>query len=94
MLADIEQLRSFGTSSASAAVVIFAIYISGQDVQALYRNPSRLWLVVPLMILWLYRVWLLASRGDLDEDPVIFAMTDRMSLVLGAAVAVIVLLAI
>jgi hypothetical protein len=75
-------------------VVIFAIYISGQDVQALYRNPSRLWLVVPLMILWLYRVWLLASRGDLDEDPVIFAMTDRMSLVLGAAVAVIVLLAI
>lgn len=94
LLSDVEQLRAFGTSSASAAVVIFAIYISGQDVTVLYRNPTRLWLVVPLMLLWLYRVWLLASRGRLNEDPVIFAMTDKMSLLIGAAVLAIVLLAI
>jgi 4-hydroxybenzoate polyprenyltransferase len=94
LVADIDQLRSFGTSSAFAAVVIFAIYISGPDVVNLYRQPGLLWLIVPLMILWLSRVWLLASRGDLDEDPVVFAMTDRMSLLIGAATAVIVLLAI
>ena len=45
------------------------------------------------MILWLFRVWLLASRGELSEDPVVFAMTDRMSLLTGAAVAVIAVLA-
>lgn len=93
-LSDLPQLRTFGTSSAYAAVVIFAIYISGKDVTALYHHPARLWMVVPFMLLWLSRVWLLASRGELNEDPVIFAMTDRMSLLIGAAVAAIVLLAI
>jgi 4-hydroxybenzoate polyprenyltransferase len=93
-LSDLEQLRSFGTASSYAAAVIFAIYISGSDVTKLYQNPGRLWFVVPLMILWLNRVWLLASRGELDEDPVVFAITDRMSLLIGVAAAVIVLLAI
>lgn len=94
LLTDIDQLRSFGTSSAFAAVVIFAIYISGGDVVKLYRKPVLLWLIMPLMILWLCRVWLLASRGELQEDPVVFALTDRMSLFIGAAVAVVALLAI
>jgi 4-hydroxybenzoate polyprenyltransferase len=92
-LDDMEQLRTFGTSSAYASVVIFAIYISGRDVTKLYHNPGYLWLVVPLMLLWLNRVWLLASRGKLDEDPVVFAITDGMSLLIGAATAVIVFLA-
>jgi 4-hydroxybenzoate polyprenyltransferase len=92
-LHDMEQLRTFGTSSAYAAVVIFAIYISGRDVTRLYHNPGYLWLVVPLMLLWLNRVWLLASRGELDEDPVVFAITDRMSLLIGLATAVIVFFA-
>lgn len=94
LLADIEQIRSFGTASAYASVVIFAIYISGPDVAVLYHKPFLLWLIVPLMILWLSRVWLLASRGELDEDPVVFALSDRMSLLIGAAVAAIALLSI
>jgi 4-hydroxybenzoate polyprenyltransferase len=94
LVADIDQLRSFGTASAFSATVIFAIYISGNDVTALYRKPQLLWLSMPLMILWICRVWLLASRGTLDEDPVVFALTDRMSLFIGAAVVVIALLAI
>lgn len=94
LLTDIDQLRSFGTSSAFAAVVIFAIYISGFDVIKLYRRPELLWLIMPLMILWLCRVWLLASRGELHEDPVVFALTDRMSLLIGIAVGAVALLAI
>ena len=87
-------MRSFGTASAFAAVVVFANYISGRDVTKLYREPGRLWLIMPLMILWLCRVWLLASRGDLDEDPVAFALTDRMSQMIGVAVLVIAWLAL
>ena len=94
MLVDIPQLRSFGTSSAFAAVVIFANYIGGVDVAKLYRNPTLLWMILPLMILWLCRVWLLATRGELHEDPVVFALTDRMSLLIGVAVAVVAFLAI
>jgi 4-hydroxybenzoate polyprenyltransferase len=94
LLGDIEQLRSFGTASAYAAVVVFSFYIGGHDVTALYRHPVRLWLITPLMILWLSRVWLLASRGELDEDPVIFAVTDRISLLIGVAVVAIAALAV
>jgi len=94
LVSDIAQLRSFGTASAYAAVVVLAIYISGIDVIKLYREPRFLWLIVPLMILWLNRVWLLASRGELDEDPVSFALTDRMSQLIGLAVVVVALLAL
>ena len=94
LVADTDQLRSFGTASAFAAVMVFAIYISSSDVVALYRHAQLLWLIMPLMILWLCRIWLLASRGELDEDPFVFALTNRGSLLIGAAVAVIALLAI
>jgi 4-hydroxybenzoate polyprenyltransferase len=89
LLSDIEQLRSFGTSSAYASIVIFALYINGRDVVTLYRHPTRMWLITPLLILWISRVWLLASRGLLDEDPVVFALSDRMSLLLCLGVAVV-----
>jgi 4-hydroxybenzoate polyprenyltransferase len=89
LLSDTEQLRSFGTSSAYASIVIFALYINGHDVAALYHHPSRMWLITPLLILWISRVWLLASRGELDEDPVVFALTDRMSLLLGLGVLLV-----
>jgi 4-hydroxybenzoate polyprenyltransferase len=89
LLSDIEQLRSFGTSSAYASIVIFALYINGRDVAALYHHPNRMWLITPLMILWVSRVWLLASRGLMDEDPVVFALADRMSLLLGLGVVII-----
>jgi 4-hydroxybenzoate polyprenyltransferase/phosphoserine phosphatase len=91
---DLDQLRSFGTASAYAAVVVFAIYISGPDVVKLYHQPRLLWLTVPLMILWLNRVWLLASRGEMDEDPVAFALTDSMSQVIGIVVVAVALLAL
>jgi 4-hydroxybenzoate polyprenyltransferase len=91
---DLEQLRSFGTASAFSAVVIFIIYISGSEVSKLYHKPEVLWLIMPLMLLWLCRVWLLASRGKLHEDPVVFALTDAMSLVIGGMIACMVLLAL
>lgn len=94
LMSDIEQIRSFGTASAFAAVVVFANYISSQDVVKLYHHPRYLWLIVPLMILWLCRVWLLATRGELDEDPVAFALSDAASLAMGVAVFLIVLIAI
>lgn len=89
LVADIEQLRSFGTASAYAAVVVFSLYISGSNVTKLYLHPIRMWLMVPLMLLWISRVWLLASRGEMNEDPVIFAVTDRMSLLIGLAVVAV-----
>jgi len=93
LVTDLEQIRSFGTSSAYAAVVVFSLYITRPDVDALYHHSERLWLIVPFMLYWLNRVWLLASRGELDEDPVIFAIRDRVSLVIAACIAILAVLA-
>jgi len=94
LVADLEQIRVFGTASAYAAVLVFSLYITRPDVDALYAHPARLWLVVPLLVYWITRVWLLASRGELDDDPVIFAIRDRISLAVGACVVIVALLAL
>lgn len=76
---DIEQLRSFGTASGYASVVVFSLYINNPEINKLYSHPHWLWLLAPLLIYWISRIWLLAHRGELDEDPVVFALTDRLS---------------
>ena len=88
-VADLEQVRSFGTASAYAAVVVFMLFIGRSDEAMLYHHAMRLWLIVPLLIYWLNRVWLLASRGEMEDDPVVFAMRDPLSLAVGAGVAII-----
>lgn len=94
LLLDIEALRSFGTASGYASVVVFALYINGHDIMALYKHPNRMWMVAPLLIWWISRFWLLAARGELDEDPVVFALTDRTSMFIGACIAVVGFLAL
>ncbi len=93
-VSDLEQLRSFGTASGYASVVIFALYIGTVVAQGLYSHHTRLWLLVPVLLLWLSRLWLKASRGELEEDPVVYAITDRRSLQLGVVVLAIVLSAL
>ncbi len=94
-LSDLEQIRSFGTSSASASVLVFLLYVGNLDAAAkLYGHTTRLWLLVPVLLLWLYRLWLLASRDELHEDPVVYAITDKRSLALGVIVVAIVLSAL
>ncbi len=89
LVQDLEPLRSFGTASAYASIVIFALYINNPEVVHLYRDPHRLWLMTPVLIWWLSRVWLLASRGQMKEDPVVFALTDRSSLLAGVAILLV-----
>ncbi len=94
ILADMEQLRAFGTGVGCASAVVLTLYINDPNAAYLYRHPVRLWLVVPVLLLWLFRIWMLAGRGEMDEDPVVYAITDKRSLFLGVIVAGIVLLAL
>ena len=93
-VADIEQLRSFGTASGYASVVVFTLYISNLDAAELYQHTNRLWLLVPILLLWISRLWLQASRGQLDEDPVVYAITDKRSLLLGLLVVIVILISL
>jgi len=89
-VSDLEQLRSLGTGAMYAAVVVLTLYIKDTENAALYHHQLRLWLVVPVLLLWLSRMWILTSRGEMHDDPVVFAITDKRSLALGALMAVIV----
>ena len=93
-VSDLEQLRSFGTSSGYASVIVFVFYIQNEVAASLYTHHTRLWLLFPVLLLWLNRLWLVASRGELHEDPVVYALTDDRSLLLGALVVAIVLSAL
>jgi 4-hydroxybenzoate polyprenyltransferase/phosphoserine phosphatase len=93
-VSDLEQLRSFGTASGYASVIVFALYIGNEVARNLYSHYARLWLLVPVLLLWLSWMWLLASRDELHEDPVIYAITDKRSLLMGAVVVAIVLSAL
>ncbi|HEY2038665.1 MAG TPA: UbiA family prenyltransferase [Edaphobacter sp.] len=93
-VSDLEQLRTFGSASGYVSVAVFTLYISNLDAAQLYGHTKRLWLLIPVLLLWISRLWLLASRGELDEDPVIYAVTDKRSLMLGVLVVAIVLSAL
>ncbi len=89
-VSDLEQVRALGTGAAYASVVVFTLYINNPETDFLYRHVNRLWLAVPVLLLWLSQVWMLASRGEMHDDPVVFAITDKRSLLLGVLMAAVV----
>jgi 4-hydroxybenzoate polyprenyltransferase len=76
---DQEQLASFGSASGYISVLILALYINSAEVVKLYHQPEILWGVCPIVLFWISRCWLLARRGLMNEDPIIFALQDRPS---------------
>ncbi len=76
---DMPMLASLGTASAMMAVLVLALYINSPDVVALYSSPRYLWMLCPVVALWLGRVWLITGRGEMHDDPVVFALRDRTS---------------
>lgn len=76
---DIPVLTSLGTASSMMAVLVLALYINSPDIVVLYASPRYLWLMCPIIALWLGRVWLITGRGLMHDDPVVFALRDRIS---------------
>jgi 4-hydroxybenzoate polyprenyltransferase len=77
--ADRPLVLAIGVSAGVASVLVLALYLNSDDMRILYRHPAWLWLLCPMLLYWLARVWTLANRGTLDADPVLFALRDRVS---------------
>jgi hypothetical protein len=93
-LRDLPLILPLGLSSALAAAMIFVIYLVDERFPAaIYSHPQWLWLVFPILLFWLMRVWRLAVHGRMNDDPVLFALRDRLSLALGAVVGLLLVLA-
>jgi 4-hydroxybenzoate polyprenyltransferase len=86
VLSDIDLLRSIGPASGYLSVLVLALYINSKEVMVLYRHPAVLWLIGPCLFYWLTNVWFLAHRGEMMDDPVVFALKDRNSYALGVVI--------
>ncbi len=91
---DREWLGSMGGASGYLSVLVLALYVNSDQVAALYHHPALLWLICPLLLFWISRMWLLAHRGQLEEDPIVATVRDRTSYAVGALVALILLAAL
>lgn len=69
-----------GITCSMLSILILALFFASPDVQVLYREPYRLWMLAPILLFWTGRIWLLTQRGQVDDDPVVFAMKDKVSL--------------
>ncbi|PVZ68925.1 UbiA family prenyltransferase [Pelagibaculum spongiae] len=88
VIADIQILQIMAATSGYSAVVVLAMYINNKDIMSLYPSPQLLWALCPIVLLWISRMLLLTSRGEMNEDPVVFAIRDRISWVLGGIAGV------
>ncbi len=77
--ADVPVLSSLGAAAACVSSLVYCLYITSGDVGELYLRPDVLWLGLPILLYWQARIWLLTGRGVMNEDPVVFALTDRVS---------------
>lgn len=85
-IADIGLIEGIGPASGYIAVLVLALYVNAHSMRLLYGNPWPLWLLCPVLMYWISRVWLIAKRGELSEDPIVFALHDRVSFYLGLLV--------
>lgn len=92
--ADLPLLQSLGGASGYIAVLVLALYINSPDSIELYSRPQVLWLLCPLLLYWISRAWAMAHRGRMHDDPVVFAVTDRVSQVVAVLFALVVVGAI
>ncbi len=87
-------VNGFGISTAIAACLVLTLYIASEQVAAMYVEPLWLWGVAVVVLVWLARMWRMAMNGTMDDDPVMFAMRDGVSIGCGLAVAVFTSLAL
>ena len=87
--ADLEVLSIVGVAAGQMAVLVLALYIQSENVVHLYRRPDVLWLLCVVMFYWIARVWLKLYRGEMNQDPVVYALRDGGSYAAGLSALVI-----
>lgn len=91
---DMPYVLAGGMASAFAGAMLFAIYLANEQFRAnVFHHPQWLWAIALVLLYWLLRLWFLATRGQLNQDPILFAITDRVSIGMGAMTLLLVGLA-
>jgi 4-hydroxybenzoate polyprenyltransferase/phosphoserine phosphatase len=91
---DLSMVSALGAASGYLAVMVLALYIQDQGTIAQYRHPQLIWLACPLLLYWITRAWMITHRGWMHEDPVVFAIKDRNSILTAVLFALVFWLAL
>jgi 4-hydroxybenzoate polyprenyltransferase/phosphoserine phosphatase len=91
---DLNVMLGLGAAAGYGAVLVVSLYITSPAVQELYGQPQWLWLICPLLLYWTSRMLILANRDLLHDDPVVFALTDRVTWLVGSIAALVIAVAI
>jgi len=92
-LSDLPYLVSMGISSGFLAIVVFALYIENQAGVSLYPHADLLWLMLPVLMYWIMRMWIKTARMEIHDDPLIFVITDPANWIVGVVIGCIALAA-
>jgi 4-hydroxybenzoate polyprenyltransferase len=90
---DLEPLNICGICSGVVACLLLLLYGNSQQAQTLYATPRLLYFLCPILFYWISRLWVLTFRGHLKEDPILFAVHDKVSYAVFAAMALVVMVA-
>jgi 4-hydroxybenzoate polyprenyltransferase len=91
---DLNMIASLGAASGYLSVMVLALYIQDPNTAALYRSPRIIWMACPLLLYWISRTWMLTHRGEMHDDPVVFAIRDPTSLAVGGLFGLVFWLAV
>jgi 4-hydroxybenzoate polyprenyltransferase len=86
---DLTALVALAAATSNIAVLVLILYINSQQGERLYRHPQFLWTMCVPLLYWFSRILLLANRGKLADDPILFATKDRATYFVLASMAAI-----
>lgn len=89
---DANLLLAFGVGSGLIATLVLALYVNSESIVALYRSPLVIWGTVPILLLWIFRIWIKTHRGEIADDPLLYATKDPVSIAAGAVIAALVVI--
>ena len=90
MLTDLPVIEAMSAAAGYNAVLVLALYINSGAVRAAYAHPDRLFFLCVVLLAWISRMLVITRRGWMNDDPIVFAVRDKWSLVIGAASAAVV----
>lgn len=91
---DLSYLNAMGIASGYVSVLVIALYINSPEVIVLYSNPEALWMICPMLLYWISRMWLKVARDEMHDDPIVFTAKDRISMMIAGLTALVLMIAI
>jgi 4-hydroxybenzoate polyprenyltransferase len=88
-VSDAPLLQTLGVSSGYISALVMALYLKTDDIILMYTYPSAIWIFLPILLFWVSWVWLKASRGEMHDDPIVFAIKDKTSIFVALLTVVI-----